>query len=117
MPRRKKRNKAAIVREEKKKFDSETEPVNKAMPSTLQNIPSSINCSVVSGTMHQGDLRFQNPGVQCTFISFWALVLMENKSSLLWNRHDIDLCIIDGNERFLEHCINIKSQPRQLLVR
>ena len=117
MPRRKTRNKAAIVREEKKRFDSETETVNKAMPSTLQNIPSNINCSVVSGTIHQGDLRFQNPGVQCTFISFWALVLMENKSPLLWNRNDIDLCIIDGNERFLEHCISIKSQPRQLLVR
>ena len=117
MPRRKKRNKAAIVREEKKRFDSETDTVNNVMPSTLQNIPSNINCCVVSGTIHQGDLRFQYPGVQCTFISFWALVLMENKSPLLWNRNDIDLCIIDGNERFLEHCINIKSQPRQLLVR
>ena len=87
------------------------------MPSCLQNMPSNINCSVVSGRMHQGDLRFQYPGVQCTFISFWALVLMENKSPVLWNTSDIDSCIIDGNERFLEHCVYIKSQPRQLLVR
>ena len=49
--------------------------------------------NVVSGTLHQGDTRFQYPGVQCTYISFFALISMELKSPHLWTTHDIDnLC-------------------------
>ena len=45
---------------------------------------------VVSGTLHQGDCRFQYPGIQCTFISFWALISMIIKNPLSWNAKDVD---------------------------
>ena len=122
MPARKKRSKAATQREQRKRNDNDGEIVDVPMSSTLQNcsfqnMQSTLHYSVVSGTLHQGDMRFQYPGVQCTFISFWALVLMENKSPLLWKTTDIDSCIVDGNDRFIKHCFNIEIQPRQLLVK
>ena len=122
MPARKKRSKAATQREERKRNDNEDDIVDISMSSTLQNcsllnVQSILHYSVVSGTLHQGNIRFQYPGVQCTFISFWALVLMENKSPLLWNVTDINSCIVDGNDRFVKHCFDIKIQPRQLLVK
>ena len=83
----------------------------------LQSIERTVSPCIISGSLHQGDVRFLYPGVQCTFISLWALVLMESKPPLLWNTADIDGCIIDGNDRFLEHCFNIQIQPRQLLVK
>ena len=93
-----------------------------SMPSTsqncsLQSVQNNGYYTVVSGTLHQGDVRFAYPGVQCTFISFWALVLMENKSPLLWNTTDIDSCIVNGNDRFIRHCFKMEIQPRQLLVK
>ena len=122
MPARKKRSKAATQREHEKRNDCEREPVDISVPSTLQNcslqnVQSNGYCTVVSGTLHQGDVRFAYPGIQCTFISFWALVLMENKSPLLWNTTDIDSCIVDGNDRFIRHCSKMLIQPRQLLVK
>ena len=120
MPARKKRSKAATQREQKKRND-EGEimdiSLNSNLQTSVQNKQRTEHYSVVSGTLHQGDVRFQYPGVQCTFISFWALVLMENKCPLSWNAKDIDSCIVVGNDRFIEHCFNIEIQPRQLLVK
>ena len=121
MPARKKRSKAATQREETKRSDGKNDKVEEK-PTTFQNIPlqsieKTVSCCVISGSLHQGDVRFLFPGVQCTFISLWALVLMENKPPHLWNTADINECIIDGNDRFLEHCFNIQIQPRQLLVK
>ena len=113
MPARKKRSKAATQREQNKRNDNDSILPN----SSFENMQSTLHYSVVSGTLHQGDVRFQYPGVQCTFISFWALVLMENKSPLLWNATDIDSCIVDGNDRFIKHCFKSEIQPRQLLVK
>ena len=122
MPARKKRSKAATQREQnKKRNDSESEIVDISLPGlqngSVQNKQGGEHYSVVSGTIHQGDVRFQYPGVQCTFISFWALVLMENKSPHLWNSTDIDFCIVDGNDRFIKHCFKTEIQPRQILVK
>ena len=121
MPARTKKSKAALQREDQKKSDSKNATV-KVLSSTsqskvLQDKEKTAVCTVISGTLHQGDLRFQHPGVQCTYISFWALVMMENKQPLFWNADDIDSCIVDGNARFLEHCFKNNIQPRQLLVK
>ena len=121
MPARTKRSKAALQRKDQKRSDSKNDTV-KVLPSTsqnkvLQDKEKKAIRTVIQGTLHQGDLRFQCPGVQCTYISFWALVLMENKQPLLWNADDIDSCIVNGNARFLEHCFKNSIQPRQLLVK
>ena len=121
MPARTKKSKAALQREDQKRSDSKNDTV-KVLPSTsqnnvLQDKEKTAIRTVIQGTLHQGDLRFHYPGVQCTYISFWALVVMENKKPLLWNADDIDSCIVDGNARFLEHCFKNNIQPRQLLVK
>ena len=97
-----------LLRSEKKRRDMVVR-MTKKNSIIFQNIPSqsiqkTISRYVISGSLHQGDARFLYPGVQCTFLSLWALVLIENKSPHLWNTTDINGCIIDGNERFLEHC-------------
>ena len=72
---------------------------------------------VLSGSLHQGDIRFEYPGVQCTYLSLWALISMKSKNPHIWNANDIDTCIIEGNNRFLSHCIEEKLQPKMLLVK
>ena len=120
MPARKTRSKAALQREQHKRNDTQRETKDNSVSNTLQyslqKIQNTVTFSVVSGTLHQGDLRFQYPGIQCTFISFWALVLMESKPPHSWNTNDINHCIIDGNDNFLKHCSKLEIQPRQLLV-
>ena len=121
MPARTKKSKAALQREDQKRSGSKIDTYE-VLPSTAQNNllgneEKTALCTVISGTLHQGDVRFPYPGVQCTYISFWALVLMENKQPLLWNAGDIDSCIVGGNARFLEHCFKNNIQPRQLLVK
>ena len=117
MPARTKKSKAALQREDKKKSDTVKEMPSTSQNNLLQNKEKIASRSVIAGTLHQGDVRFQYPGVQCTYISFWALLLMENKEPLLWNADDVDSCIIDGNARFLEHCFKNNIHPRQLLVK
>ena len=113
MPGRKKRSKAASQREKTKRCDEKNDKIDEK-PTTFQNIQiksieKTVSCYVLSGSLHQGDVRFLYPGVQCTFLSFWALVMMENKPPLLWNSADIDWCIIDGNDRFLKHCLQYSN--------
>ena len=73
-------------------------------------------CTVISGTLHQGDLRFQYPGIQCAFISLMALIRMTLKVPRSWTSDDINSCVIDGNYRFLRHCEALGIQPKMLLA-
>ena len=82
----------------------------------LKEKRDSTDCKVISGTLHQGDVRFCFPGIQCTYLSFYALVTMKMKNPQAWNASDIDSCIIQGNDRFIEHCSEQEWQPKMLLV-
>ena len=118
MPRRSKKSKAAGEREQAK--TNEIKPENdKPSTSHFDNELSrnNENWKVMSGKLHQGDNCFQYPGIQCTYISFWALVYMTIKTPMSWNVNDIDSCVINGNARFLEHCIQRKLQPQKLLAK
>ena len=121
MPGRSKRSKAAEERERTK-----TECVELGIEKTsncrfeneLQHdVRSSDDWEVVSGTLHQGYAHFQYPGVQCTYISFWALVYMNVKNPSSWSANDVDMCVIDGNAGFIEHCFERKLQPQMLLAK
>ena len=119
MPSRKRKGKATMQRElNKKGFKSAIQ--NATMSSSgdhsLQIVPNTLNYSVVSGTLHQGDTSFKYPGIQCTYISFWALISMHTKNPAFWTETDIDLCIRYGNDRYLEYCSELKMEPRMLLV-
>ena len=105
MPGKSRRRKAAEQREEKKKQCME------------HDANSVSNYRVISGNIHQGDIRFKYPGIQCTYISFWALLSMKNKDPLSWQANDVDLCVREGNDNFIEHCIKLKTKPKMLLVK
>ena len=121
MPGKSKRQKAAEQRKIKKRhytnFDTSTTPDYAFSGELLQEVRANSNCKVTSGTFHQGDTRFQYPGIQCTYISFWALICMKNKDPVSWQASDIDLCLQEGNDKFLEHCIELRTEPNMLLVK
>ena len=73
-------------------------------------------CKVTSGTLHQGHTRFQNPGVQCAYISLMALIRMTLKDPKSWTSDDIDECVIDGDSSFVEHCETLGIQPKMLMA-
>ena len=120
MPNKTRRSKAAGQREQMKRecVDSEMPQA----PSCSSDDESSLknefitNCKVVSGNIHQGDIRFQYPGIQCTYISFFALICMRMKDPLVWIGHDIDFCIKRGNFLFIKYCCEQNWQPKMLLV-
>ena len=121
MPGRSKRSKAAGKREQTKKECTKCDNVETSA-NVLENecahaIRTINDWEVVSGTLHQGDARFHCPGVQCTYISLWALVSMATKSPISWNTDDVDTCVIEGNARFLEHCFERQLQPQMLLAK
>ena len=119
MPEKSKRKKAAEQREQNKRdslnYAVSTTKSHASRNELLQNLQ--INYRVIGGTLHQGDSRFQYPGIQCTYISFWALVYMKNKHANLWNVGDIDLCVTEGNKSFIQRCENLNMEPSMLLVR
>ena len=118
MPGRSRKSKAAEKRE-KVKHESVNPDIKKTCLSqhhSSNQIQDMASLKVVSGTLHQGDTRFQYPGIQCTYISFWALISMVTKSPHVWTANDIDLCVVDGNARFIEHCFERKLQPQTLLI-
>ena len=118
MPGKSKRRKAAEQREEKKRLcDQETSIAPELPGDVLHTTRSVFNERVISGTLHQGDARFQYPGLQCTYISFWALISMTIKDPHSWQADDVDLCIREGNDKFLEHCIKLKTEPKMLLAK
>ena len=120
MPRRSKKSKAAEQREQIKteNIDHDTKqiPSRSLEKERLQDMESVPECKVVSGTVHQGDINFQYPGIQCTYISFFSLISMEIKDPLAWIGQDIDSCIRKGNDRFIEYCFEHKMQPTMLLA-
>ena len=119
MPRRSKKSKAAEQREQIKKHvdhDMKEIPSISLEKERLQDMESIPECKVVSGTVHQGDVTFQYPGIQCTYISFFSLISMKIKDPLAWIGQDIDSCIRKGNDRFVEYCFEQKMQPTMLLA-
>ena len=116
MPRKGKKRRAAELREklktEKIKNDSES---TQSFPSEYKEIRN--ESTVVSGSLHQGDTRFEYPGVQCTFISFYALIYMFDHPPQVWTFADIDTCVIDGNNRFIQHCKEQNMHPQMLLAK
>ena len=119
MPRRSKKSKAAEQREQIKKdidHDMKEIPSISLEKERLQDMESIPECKVVSGTVHQGDVTFQYPGIQCTYISFFSLISMKIKDPLAWIGQDIDSCIRKGNDRFVEYCFEQKMQPAMLLA-
>ena len=109
-----------MQREENKRFSDTDKPKSptssSSMDQSLRIAQNAANHSVVSGNLHQGDALFENPGIQCTYLSFYALICMKNKDPFSWTVKDINSCIIDGNERYLQHCTELKIEPRMLLV-
>ena len=120
MPRRSRKSKAAEKREQKNveydKCDIENIQTSFSKNELSQEINLLLDRKVVSGTLHQGDPRFQYPGVQCTYISYFALISMELKRPHLWTSQDIDTCVINGNFGFMKHCIERKLQPQMLMA-
>ena len=119
MPRRSRKSKAAGQREQTKKN------VDRNMLQTLSPFFESelskgseriSDCKVLCGTVHQGDVRFQYPGIQCTYISFFALTSMMIKSPLNWIVNDVDVCVTRGNDEFIQHCFEQRWEPKMLLV-
>ena len=121
MPRRGKKSKAAEQREQKKieydKCDNSDMQTRFSENELSQDTHILADRKVVSGTLHQGDTRFQYPGIQCTYISYFALISMELKSPHLWTTHDIDTCVINGNFGFVKHCFERKLQPQMLMAK
>ena len=120
MPWKTKRSKAAEQREQMKKecVDRKMSQATSCSSDDELSIRNEFgtNCKVVSGTIHQGDICFQYPGIQCTYISFFALISMKIKDPLVWIGNDIDFCINRGNDGFIKHCYEQKWQPKMLLV-
>ena len=121
MPRRGKMNKAAEQREQKKleydKCDINDMQTRFSENELSQDTHILADRNVVSGTLHQGHTRFQYPGIQCTYISYFTLISMELKSPHLWTAHDIDTCVINENFGFVKHCFERKLQPQMLMAK
>ena len=114
MPRRRKRSSAAQQREQMKhnsrndNLRSETELVNYADKADL--------FKVIQGTFHQGDTRFQHPGIQCVYISLISLIRMTHINPKLWTPGHVDSCVVDGNAKFLKHCEELNILPKMLMA-
>ena len=115
MPRKSNKRRAAEQREkakaDKKKIECESQPGNSNEIIDTQN-----DLNIIAGSLHQGNSRFEYPGVQCAFISFYALLCMIDKLPQLWTFADIDACVIEGNDYFIKHCNERKLRPQMLLA-
>ena len=120
MPRKGRKSKAAEQREQIKRTYVDSEMPHESSQSlkseSLQEMRSVTEFKVLSGTLHQGDTSFRYPGIQCTYISFLALVSMKIKNPTAWNADDIDSCVNTGNYGFIEYCSEQKWQPKMLLI-
>ena len=119
MPRKTRRSKAAEQREQiKKEYVDLNMPQATSCSSDELSLRNEVvtDCKVISGTIHQGDTCFQYPGIQCTYISFFALISMKIKDPSVWIENDIDFCINSGNDGFIKHCFEQNWQPKMLLV-
>ena len=59
--------------------------------------------TVIAATHHQGDQRYHNRGIQCTFISFYAIIENMKHSSRTWKGADLDEILQNGDKLFMEH--------------
>ena len=120
MGRKSSKSKAAGQREEMKRKNVDVEMPQETSLSferkSLQDMSAVTDYKVLCGTLHQGDTRFQYPGIQCTYLSFYALISMKMKNPSDWNADDIDSCILRGNDRFIDHCLKQKWHPKMLLT-
>ena len=119
MPRRRKASSAAKQREQMK-ITENSHGEKMLSPQSITQQPSHTHSfdgfKIISGTLHQGDSRFQCPGIQCAFISLVALIRMIQKDPLSWTQGHVDSCVIDGNSRFIEHCDSLGIQPKMLMA-
>ena len=115
MPRKGKRGRAAQQREKKRNERKQLQCGDVETHATANQ--DVVIKTVTSGSLHQGSTIFEYPGVQCTFISFYALICMHEKPPKLWTGNDIDSCVIDGNYRFVKHCADNQMDPQMLLAR
>ena len=117
MPRKRKCVTAAQQRERNKKQQNASIVNPLQSHQELSNlIHKDDTCTVISGTLHQGDTRFQYPGIQCAYISLIALIRMTHKDPKLWTSEHIDSCVIDGNSMFLKHFEELNIQPKMLMA-
>ena len=120
MPRKSSRSKAAEQREEGKRKHVDLEMQQKTSllleSESMEDMRAVTDYKVLSGSLHQGNIRFQYPGIQCTYISFYALICMKMKHPSDWKTNDIDSCVLRGNDRFIDHCWKQKWQPKMLLI-
>ena len=120
MPRKRKGVTAAQQRERLKRQQNVSKESqlckNQGESELLSHIDKPDTYKVIPGTLHQGDTRFQYPGIQCAYISLIALIRMSSKDPQSWTSRHIDSCIIDGNTMFMEHCETLKIQPKMLMA-
>ena len=119
MPRKRKRSSAAYQREQLRaqnnSLNEETESSQRNSELTTYAHKSGAY-KIISGTLHQGDTRFQYPGIQCAFISLIALIRMTIKDPKSWTSGHIDSCVIEGNAKFLKHCEELHIPPKMLMA-
>ena len=115
MPRKSNKRRAAEKRE-KAKADKKKIECESPLGYSNETIDIQNDLNIIAGSLHQGNSRFEYPGVQCAFISFYALLCMIDKPPQLWTFSDIDACVIEGNDFFIKHCNERKMRPQMLLA-
>ena len=124
MPVRKKRGQAAKQREQNKKHDSDN-VLYKNNDNYIQNdgfftsahsATARLQYRVVSGTFHQGDSQFEYPGIQCTYLSLFAMIHAQQKHPSEWCPRDVNNCVSCGNSRFLDYFSAKGETPYMLLI-
>ena len=119
MPRRSRNSEAAGQHEQSKTdlYSDKSETLSPSFNSELSESNGRIpDYEVLCGTVNQGDVRFQYPGIQCTYISFFALTSMMIKDPLDWTVNDFDVCVIRGNDEFIQHCFEQNWEPKILMT-
>ena len=124
MPARKKRSKAAMQREQKKRHSdddlcenaNEQNHNSEVFASTGHPVTTRISYRVVSGTFNQGNGRFAHPGIQCTYLSLYAIIYAQQKHASTWCPSDVDDCVIRGDKRFLDYFTAKRETPHMLLI-
>ena len=124
MPTRKKRSKAVLQREEKKRRESDDlcENANEHKQNSdlftyaTHSVTTELDYRVVSGTFNQGDSPSMYPGIQCTYLSLFALIYVQQKHPSTWSPIDINSCIIRGDKHFHDSSSERNETPHMLLV-
>ena len=123
MPVRKKRGQAAKQREQNKRHDSDVSYKNDdkhiqndEFYTSTHSVAARLQYRVVSGTFHQGDGRFEYPGIQCTYLSLFAMIYAQQKRPSEWCPSDVNNCVSCGNSQFLDYFSARGETPCMLLI-